>query len=291
MEPHELAMNSLRYLVSPEEKRSSSSTSPTASALRLEQAQRSAPIIWRLVMLLFSLLRFGKPPKDSAKGSISSTQATQGNVRKHGRAKKVRANSSSSALPPIPRLFAKREKKLLVLDLDETLVHSMTRGNPRASQLVEVHLRNSPMASFYYVAKRPFCSDFLTAVLQWYDVAVFTASVCEYADPIIDLIEHDLGRRCFKRRLYRDSCIPDGKGGYIKDLRVLEQDLSRILLVDNSPISFARQQCNGLAIEGWISDPSDRTLLQMLPLLFALRHTSDVRSILSLHDSSKIAVN
>lgn len=244
-------------------------------------------MVWRLVMLILSLLRL----KIGARGSALSAQATQDRNRKHSRAKRARTYSSSSSLPPIPRLFAKREKKLLVLDLDETLVHSMTRGNPRVSQLVEVHLRNSPMASFYYVATRPFCSDFLTAVLQWYDVAIFTASVCEYADPIIDLIEHNVGRKCFKRRLYRDSCTPDGKGGYIKDLRVLEQDMSRVLLVDNSPVSFARQRCNGLAIEGWISDPSDRTLLQMLPLLFALRHTSDVRSILSLHDSSHIAVN
>ena len=39
---------------------------------------------------------------------------------------------------------------------------------------------------------------------------------------------------------------------------------------------------NGIAIEGWINDPRDEALLDLLPFLDALRFTEDVRSILSL---------
>ena len=39
---------------------------------------------------------------------------------------------------------------------------------------------------------------------------------------------------------------------------------------------------NGIAIEGWINDPHDEALLDLLPFLDALRFTEDIRSILSL---------
>lgn len=206
---------------------------------------------------------------------------------------KKHRQTSSTALPTIPRMLIAAKRKTLVLDLDETLIHSMTRGNSSLgpSQMVEVHLQSTQVSSFYYVAKRPHCNDFLQAVLQWYDVAIFTASVKEYADPIIDLLERDLGlHQAFKRRFYRSDCIPDssGSGGYIKDLSVLGEDLARVMLVDNSAISYIYQQANGIPVEGWISDPSDRALLHLLPLLFALRHTIDVRSVLCLQNSGAL---
>jgi CTD nuclear envelope phosphatase 1 len=76
----------------------------------------------------------------------------------------------------------------------------------------------------------------------------------EYADPVIDWL--DAGRGILSRRLFREAslvlphehCLPDhvinqsctklSNGSYIKDLSVVEQDLSRICLIDNSPISY-----------------------------------------------------
>ncbi len=62
----------------------------------------------------------------------------------------------------------------------------------------------------------------------------------------------------------------------------MEADLSRVLLVDNSPICYALNADNGIPIETWISDPNDEALLDLLPFLDCLRFVSDVRSILSL---------
>jgi CTD nuclear envelope phosphatase 1 len=39
---------------------------------------------------------------------------------------------------------------------------------------------------------------------------------------------------------------------------------------------------NGIPIEGWISDPLDESLLDLLPFLDSLRYVDDVRSVLSL---------
>lgn len=43
-------------------------------------------------------------------------------------------------------------------------------------------------------------------------------------------------------RLYRDSCL-NVQGNFLKDLAVLGRDLSRVLIIDNSPIAFAYHVC------------------------------------------------
>jgi CTD nuclear envelope phosphatase 1 len=75
----------------------------------------------------------------------------------------------------------------------------------------------------------------------------------EYADPVIDWL--DAGRGILARRLFRDvspvfstvnsidsssskSCTQLPNGSYTKDLSIVEQDLARVCLLDNSPISY-----------------------------------------------------
>jgi CTD nuclear envelope phosphatase 1 len=108
------------------------------------------------------------------------------------------------------------------------------------------------------------------------------------------------------------SCTQLANGSYTKDLTLIESDLARVCLIDNSPISYnvnpgmisalcvfhshshdafltaflglftERPTANGIPIEGWISDPSDEALLHLLPVLDSLRFASDVRRILGL---------
>lgn len=46
-------------------------------------------------------------------------------------------------------------------------------------------------------------------------------------------------------------------------------------------ISFSLA-ANGIPIEGWINDPNDECLLDLLPMLDSLRFTNDVRRVLGL---------
>ena len=68
----------------------------------------------------------------------------------------------------------------------------------------------------------------------------------------------------------------------MKNLSVIESDLSQICLLDNSPMSYVDHPDNAIPIESWINDPHDEALLDLLPFLDALRFTDDVRTILSL---------
>ncbi|CCA71789.1 related to nuclear envelope protein NEM1 [Serendipita indica DSM 11827] len=203
---------------------------------------------------------------------------------------------------PSPRkMTGLHMQKTLVLDLDETLIHSTSRplrahtgggvfsmggfgfgfGEKRgreAGHMVEVVLGDR--CTLYHVYKRPFVDYFLRKVSSWYTLVIFTASMQEYADPVIDWL--DAGRGILSRRFFRESCTQLPNGGYTKDLSLIEEDLSRVCLIDNSPVSYNINPANGIPIEGWISDPSDEALLHLLPVLDSLRFASDVRRILGL---------
>lgn len=101
--------------------------------------------------------------------------------------------------------------------------------------------------------------------------------MAEYADPVIDWL--DSSRTLFTKRYFRGDCTPLGSG-YVKDLTLVDKDLSRVCLLDNTPFCFGMHAENGIPIDTWTSDKNDESLLDLLPFLDALRFTRDVRSIL-----------
>ncbi|KAI8607775.1 NLI interacting factor-like phosphatase-domain-containing protein [Chytriomyces sp. MP71] len=198
-----------------------------------------------------------------------------------GVAKKYRSGSNTKIPRSIPRnLSPPREltKKTLVLDLDETLVHSTSMGSRHHDHIIEVLVDKH--VCLYYVYKRPGVDAFLKKVSEWYKVVIFTASMPEYADPVIDWLDKD--RTLISRRYFRQSCIPSENGHFTKDLSIVEPDLASVVLLDNSPVSFAVNPENAIPIETWTHDGNDEALFELLPFLDALRFADDVRSILSL---------
>lgn len=185
-----------------------------------------------------------------------------------------------------------KHQKTLILDLDETLIHSMSKGGRMSSgHMVEVRLNTTYVGVggqasigpqhpiLYYVHKRPHCDEFLRRVSKWYNLVVFTASVQEYADPVIDWLEAD--RKYFSARYYRQHCT-FRHGAFIKDLSSVEPDLSKVMILDNSPLSYMFHQDNAIPIQGWISDPTDGDLMYLIPFLEGLQYVSDVRALLAL---------
>ena len=207
---------------------------------------------------------------------------------------------------------SKLGQKTLVIDLDETLIHSLAKGGRMSSgHMVEVKLNTTvgfggttlgpQHPILYYVHKRPHCDEFLRKVCKWYNLVVFTASVQEYADPVIDWLEQE--RKYFSARYYRQHCTYRN-GAYIKDLSSVEPDLSRVMILDNSPLSYIFHEGTGsdrkvpymlpqadsihadnaIPIEGWINDPTDNDLLHLVPVLEALQYVIDVRALLALRN-------
>ncbi len=82
--------------------------------------------------------------------------------------------------------------------------------------------------------------------------------------------------------MFRDSCLPV-EGNFLKDLNVLGRDLSKAVLVDNSPHAFGYQVDNGIPIESWFDDPRDTELLKLEKFLRKLHDAEDVRDIVRAH--------
>ena len=67
-----------------------------------------------------------------------------------------------------------------------------------------------------------------------YEIIIFTASVDEYAKPLIELIDN---KNYFSYILYREQCTLDNMI-YIKDLKKLGYDLKDIIIVNNTLIFY-----------------------------------------------------
>ncbi|XP_071050219.1 CTD nuclear envelope phosphatase 1 isoform X2 [Onthophagus taurus] len=208
-------------------------------------------------------------------------------IKKQGRAI-IQHQSVKYDIFPLSPLSKHRlsivKRKVLVLDLDETLIHSFHDGVVRqtvrpgtpADFVLRVVIDRHPVR--FFVHKRPHVDFFLDIVSQWYELVVFTASMEIYGAAVADRL--DAGRGILLRRFYRQHCTPD-LGSYTKDLSAICNDLSSVFILDNSPGAYRAYPDNAIPIKSWFSDPSDVALLNLLPVLDALRFTADVRSVLS----------
>lgn len=159
----------------------------------------------------------------------------------------------------------------LVLDLDETLVHSSFTPIPGAD--FEIPLNMHGDVHTVYVKKRPGVDHFLRQASEWYEIVVFTASLALYANPVMDLLDP---HKLVQMRLYREHCVLVG-GCYVKDIAKLGRDLRRTFIIDNSPLSYVLQPENAIPISAFFTDDNDRELEKTLAILEQSRHLKDVR--------------
>ncbi|KAG0049638.1 hypothetical protein BGZ83_005535 [Gryganskiella cystojenkinii] len=167
-------------------------------------------------------------------------------------------------------------RKCLVLDLDETLVHSSFKLIPQADYVVPVEIDNQ--SHNVYVIKRPGVDTFLQKMGDIYEVVIFTASLSKYADPVLDMLDT---HKVIKHRLFRESCF-NHKGNYVKDLSVIGRDLKNTIIIDNSPASYIFHQTNAVPISSWFNDPHDTELLDLIPFLADMTVVDDVNPILDM---------
>ncbi|OMJ74168.1 hypothetical protein SteCoe_26991 [Stentor coeruleus] len=176
----------------------------------------------------------------------------------------------------LPVLTRSTHKRTLVLDLDETLVHSSLQPIENPDDIVTLTSGNNIRT--LYVKYRPGLMEFLYKVLNFFELVIYTASTKEYAEQVINKL--DPQRKILKYRLYREDCLQIG-GHFIKDLSRLGRDLSHVIILDNSIASFAHHLDNGIPILSWFDDPNDGELWKVGNLLEQLVRTQDVRPILN----------
>jgi CTD nuclear envelope phosphatase 1 len=129
-----------------------------------------------------------------------------------------------------------------------------------------------------YVNLRPGLTDFLKAVSAKYETHIFTASLAVYADPLLNQLDPD--GTMFAGRWYREHCaFHPSQQAYVKDLDRLpfKEQLNRVVLVDNNPLSFLTHPNNGILVSSFYNDPNDTSLQSVWHLLQELDRQPDVR--------------
>lgn len=162
-------------------------------------------------------------------------------------------------------------KKCLVLDLDETLVHSSFRPTVKPDYIIPVEIEGT--VHNVYVAKRPGVDEFLRILAQHYEIVIYTASLSKYADPLLDKLDI---HNTIRYRLFREHCVRH-EGSYVKDLSTLDRDLSQTIIIDNSAMSYVFHPQNAIGCTSFIDDVNDRELISIQNFLLQTKDENDVR--------------
>jgi len=159
------------------------------------------------------------------------------------------------------------KRKLIIFDLDETLVHATETRLPSAPDF-EV----GP----YFVHIRPFCDDLLIAVAERYDIAVWSSSSERY---VVEVAKRIFGEKYpIKFAWSLEKCVQkvDPRSNsyvYIKDLRKVQRhgyQLEEIIIVDDSPEKIARQPRNHLQVKAFHGESDDTCLLEIRDALMGV---------------------
>lgn len=156
------------------------------------------------------------------------------------------------------KLEFSKDKPLLILDLDETLIHSdLEMKYEKHDKYLEISSGVIPLNI------RPHIYDFLDYCFEYFEMAIYTASCSDYADPILDYIEQEKGKKYFKYRFYREHCIYY-KNLFLKDLSIFGKSMDQIIIVDNCLFSFAHYLDNGILVTSFYEDEEDLDLLSII---------------------------
>ena len=161
-------------------------------------------------------------------------------------------------------------KKLLILDLDHTLIHSIMSDD-----------------GHYITYYRPYVTDFLIEMQEIYDIMIWTAGMKDYALPIVeDLFD---GLKPPVHVYTRDKCTRKYiRDGLMTGHTILIKKLSNIpkyskhdkIIVDDTPETYCLNYGNAIPIDKWYKDDKDdETLLSLGRYLKNICDVVSVRSI------------
>lgn len=172
------------------------------------------------------------------------------------------------------------DRLLLVLDLDETLVYAT-----EVPLAAEADYEVPP----YFIYLRPGVREFVRSVSSLFRLAVWTSSSPAYARAICPLVFDQpeflefvwASDRCTPTRHFETDSWCNAKP--LRKLKRRGFELSRVLVVDDSPEKHTRNYGNLVAISPFTGDPNDDELVHLSKYLEQLASHADVRRVEKRH--------
>jgi len=166
------------------------------------------------------------------------------------------------------------DKKLLILDLDETLIHGFESPQDGSFQV-------GP----FFVIERPHVRQFMAWCCEHFTVAIWTTATEDYTRLILQKI-------CgsdypFEFIWCRDRCTPKGENfegefQWIKDLKKVRKkgwNLGQVLMLEDKPENLSRHYGNVIRISPYTGDKNDVELKRIMPFLLEIKEAGNVRSV------------
>lgn len=218
------------------------------------------------------------------------------------------STKASTVGPLLPAQSGRDVGRLtVVLDMDETLLHSFLAPMPPAGSDLDprsVHDHHDPRAAALKEKKpadftfeigvgqhdrelvtsvlRPGLHAFLNALSAEFEPILFTSAMQIYAEPLLNKIEAADGttseaKPLWRHRLYRPATVTLGQFGFVKDVSRLGRPMERIVLIDNSWAACMANPDNCVVVPDYLGESQDIILARVLDILRAIKNEPDVR--------------
>lgn len=169
-----------------------------------------------------------------------------------------------------------KSEKLLILDLDETLVYA-----------TEKELQFSADFRFdkFFVYKRPFLEKFLVEISKHFTIGIWSSAEDLYVTEIVKRIKLEnldfiivWGRnRCSIKRDYDlDNHYFEKR---LKKLKKKGFNLEQIIIVDDTPEKSRDNYGNAIYIQAFTGDLKDEELNHLYDYLLTLKNIENIRAI------------
>jgi RNA polymerase II subunit A small phosphatase-like protein len=167
--------------------------------------------------------------------------------------------------------------RLLILDLDETLIHSEFEYQMEGNYDFKISFDDD---SLIFVKKRPNLNIFLEYAFKNFKVAIWTASTEKYAKSILEQCKVDIKKLEFLWT--REKCII--KNGFyhsygLKNLSNINYiELKDILIIDDVEETASNNPDNLILIKPYIYG-KDKELLEIIKYLEIVKNEPDYRKL------------
>ena len=154
----------------------------------------------------------------------------------------------------------------LVLDIDKTLVYT----GPMSATGKETNDGKE-----YILTVRPYAVELIERLSPKFEIIIFTSADDQYAKQVYDYFN---GTNGYLSGLFtKTSCIALKEGYIVKDLRIFaDRALDKMLIVDDSILSFAFQLENGVPVVPYDGSADDEELLRLAFYLEGLYSSENI---------------
>ncbi len=166
-------------------------------------------------------------------------------------------------------------KQLLILDLDETLIHSATK---------RLKHKEAFMLGQYFVYTRPYLSWFLAEASNLFRIGIWSAADEEYVSDMVEqILPKDIELEIMWGQSWCTHKLNSETNTYVYEKNInklakLNFKLEEIIFVDDSLYNAKVNKENAIVIKPFYGDQNDQELKTLLDDLSTLHNVEDIRS-------------